>query len=177
MTPGPDDKAVKAEEKLAGRRIDQLGAEMVGVCPYDLGVEIGEESFRSDERPLILGNAMDLEIADPRELHLPLRLASHVAAASLRRRAGEVERAVGRRSRATSDIVAARRVSGRAAYAIEFPFGVFGEPLRREFLAAQRATREPRPSVLGIRPYRLTMTWLTNKQKTSDSVTNIISST
>ena len=43
VAPGLDDKAVEAEEKVAGRRIDQLCAGVVGVLVDRLRIEIGEE--------------------------------------------------------------------------------------------------------------------------------------
>ena len=43
VMPGLDDEAVKAEQEVAGRRVDQPGAGMIGVRPQDLGVEIGKK--------------------------------------------------------------------------------------------------------------------------------------
>jgi hypothetical protein len=86
--------------------------------------------------------------------------------ASLRRRDGEVERAGGGNLLpATSNVVAARRVSGGAADAIELPFRVLGQPLCGQFLTVQHASRQPGPSILGIRPKCLAMTWLTQQTK------------
>ena len=69
VTPGLDDEAVKAEDELAGRRVDQPWSRHIGVRPHHLGVEIGKENLGSDERPLELGDALHLEIADTRDLH------------------------------------------------------------------------------------------------------------
>ena len=71
---GLHDEAVEAEDELAALRVDQPGSRHVGVRPQHLGIEIGKESLGCDERPLELGDAMDLEIADTRRLHACLRI-------------------------------------------------------------------------------------------------------
>ena len=70
VAPGLDDEAVKAEHQFAGRRIDQpIGAEQVAVGPHDFGIEVGEEFLGREERAFVIGDAGDLEAADPGGLH------------------------------------------------------------------------------------------------------------
>src|ERR1700730_4551188 len=73
MMTGLDDEAMKAEEEVAGRRVDQPGAGVIGVRLHHLLVEIGKKRLGGNKGPLILGDAMNLEIPDTRDLHLPLR--------------------------------------------------------------------------------------------------------
>jgi len=73
MMTGLDDEAMKAEEEVAGRRVDQPGAGVIGVRLHRLLVEIGKKRLRGNKGSLILGDAMNLEIPDTRDLHLPLR--------------------------------------------------------------------------------------------------------
>ena len=108
MVPGLDDKTVEAEEEVAGCRIDQPRAGVIRVRPQNFLVESGKESLGGNKGPLILGDAMNLEIPDTRDLHLPLR--------TCRRRAyadappGSIETGL--------DVVGSRRVSGCAAYPV-----------------------------------------------------------
>ena len=73
MMSGPDDEAMEAEEEVAGCRVDQPRAGMIQVRPQDFPVEIGKKCLGGNKGPLILGDAMDLEIPDTRDLHSPLR--------------------------------------------------------------------------------------------------------
>src|SRR5258707_14767527 len=91
MAAGFHNEAVKAEEQLAGRRIDQPRAEMIGIRADHLRVEVRKEVLWSYERPLIFGDAMDLEIPNPRELHLPSASLRNSQRRSLRRRIPEVD--------------------------------------------------------------------------------------
>src|SRR5271156_4034277 len=70
VMPGAHDKAVKAEDQFAGRRIEQAWTQERGVGAHHLGVEIGKERGRVEKRTLVIGDARDLEIADADGLHL-----------------------------------------------------------------------------------------------------------
>ena len=76
MMSGLDDETMEAEEKIAGRPVDQPGAGVIGVRSHGLLVEIGKKRLGGNERPLIFGDAMNLEISDTRDLHLS---SGHVA--------------------------------------------------------------------------------------------------
>ena len=71
--PGLDDETVKTEDELARRRVNQPWSRHIGVRPHHLRVEIGKENLGGDKRPLELGDAQHLEIADTRGLHIFLR--------------------------------------------------------------------------------------------------------
>src|SRR6267154_516994 len=96
MAAGFHNEAVKAEEQLAGRPIDQPRAEMFGIRADHLRVEVRKEVLRGYERPLIFGDAMYLEIPNPRDLHLPFASLRNFQRRSLRRRIPEVDSAQGR---------------------------------------------------------------------------------
>ncbi len=70
VMPGAHHKAVKAEDQLAGARFEKARAQERGVGAHHLGVEIGEEIGRVEKRTLVIGDAVDLEIADAEGLHL-----------------------------------------------------------------------------------------------------------
>ena len=70
---GPDDERVEAEDQLAGRRIDEPRSRHVRVLPQHCRVEIGKEGRRLYERPLELGDALHLESADARRIHITSR--------------------------------------------------------------------------------------------------------
>ena len=67
---GFDDKAVKAEDQLAGARLNQPRAQQRRILLDHRRVEIREEVARGEERALIIGDAGNFEIADPGGLHL-----------------------------------------------------------------------------------------------------------
>jgi hypothetical protein len=46
---------------------------MIRARPQNFLVEIGKKRLGGNKGPLILGDAMNLEIPDTRDLHLPLR--------------------------------------------------------------------------------------------------------
>src|SRR6516225_3404992 len=87
MVAGLDDEGVEAEYEPAARRLDQPRSEQLAVSTQDLGVEIGKEFGRGEERPFEFGHPMNFEIADARRLHLSLRMRS----------SGRVRRGGGRR--------------------------------------------------------------------------------
>ncbi|TMK29923.1 MAG: hypothetical protein E6G69_11010 [Alphaproteobacteria bacterium] len=75
---GFDDKAVKAEDQLAGARLNQPRAQQRRILLDHRRVEIREEVARGEERALIIGDAGNFEIADPGGLHLSSRVKRRV---------------------------------------------------------------------------------------------------
>ena len=67
---GFDHEAVKAEDQLAGARLDQPRTQQRRMFLDHGRVEIGKELARGEERALVIGDAGDLEIADAGGLHL-----------------------------------------------------------------------------------------------------------
>ncbi len=67
---GFDHEAVKAEDQLAGARLDQPRTEQRRMFLDHRRVEIGKELARGEKRALVIGDAGDLEIADAGGLHL-----------------------------------------------------------------------------------------------------------
>ena len=82
MVPGLDDEAVKAEEEVAACWVDQPRTGMIRVRPQDFPVEIGEKRLGGNKGSLIFRDAVNLEIPDTRDLHLPLRTCRRQAFAS-----------------------------------------------------------------------------------------------
>ena len=67
---GPHDKAVKAENQLAGARFEEARAEQVRVFGNHGGVEIRKELRRVEKGTLVVGDAVHFETADADGLHL-----------------------------------------------------------------------------------------------------------
>src|SRR4030095_3219662 len=63
------DEAVKTEDELARRRVDQPGSRHVRGGAQYIRIEIGKENVGGNERPFELGDALYLEIADERGWH------------------------------------------------------------------------------------------------------------
>jgi hypothetical protein len=66
---GTDDEAVKAEDQLAGARLDQPRSQQRLIVLDHRRVEIGKELARGEKRALVIGNAGNLERADAGGLH------------------------------------------------------------------------------------------------------------
>jgi hypothetical protein len=91
VMPGPDDEAVKREHEPTGRRVDEPRPGQIRVGPQDLRVEVGKKRLGGNERPLVLGDSLHLEIADPRGPHDPASACSRANPTPPRRRGRQRE--------------------------------------------------------------------------------------